>query len=104
MTSSQVNQILNVYQNYDQIVIAMSNVKTSNYKETINLVNKVVINHKNVIVIALDTPYDLLSYSNVNNYICVYGYQKASVIALSKYLNGEFKATGKSSIDENIFK
>ena len=55
------------------------------------------------IVIALDTPYDYLSYENLNNYICVYGYQKASVIALSKYLNGEFKASAISPIDINIF-
>ena len=54
---------------------------------------------KEVIVIALDTPYDYLSYNNLNNYICVYSYQKSTVIAISKYLNGEFKAEGVSPID-----
>ena len=103
ITSSQQSEILNIYKNYDQVVIAMSNVKTSGYNDTIKLINTLTQNHKNVIVIALDTPYDLLSYNNVTNYICVYGYQKASVIALSKYLNGEFKATGKSPINENLF-
>lgn len=103
ITSSQQSEILNIYKNYDQIVIAMSNVKTSGYNDTIKLINTLTQNHKNVIVIALDTPYDLLSYNNVTNYICVYGYQKASVIALSKYLNGEFKAKGKSPINENLF-
>lgn len=103
ITSSQQSEILNIYKNYDQIVIAMSNVKTSRYNDTIKLINTLTQNHKNVIVIALDTPYDLLSYNNVTNYICVYGYQKASVIALSKYLNGEFKAKGKSPINENLF-
>ena len=103
ITSSQQSEILNIYKNYDQIVIAMSNVKTSNYVNTINLINELTKTHKNVIIIALDTPYDMLSYSNVSNYICVYGYQRASVIALSKYLNGEFEAQGKSPINEKLF-
>ena len=52
-----------------------------------------------LVVIALDTPYDILSYSGVDNYICVYGYQKATVIALSRYLNGEFKAVGVCPVE-----
>ena len=103
VSDSQSDKVKSIYKNYDQVVIAMSNVKTSGYKNTINLINELTKLHKNVIIIALDTPYDILSYNNVKNYICVYGYQKASVIALSKYLNGEFIATGKSSINENIF-
>lgn len=103
VSDSQSEKVKAIYNDYDQVVIAMSNVKTSGYKNTISLINELTKTHKNVIIIALDTPYDLLSYSNVNNYICVYGYQKASVIALSKYLNGEFIATGKSPIDEKIF-
>ena len=82
----------------------MSDVKTNNYTRSISFVNSVAQIKKNLVVIALDTPYDLLSYSlNVKNYICVYGYQKASVIALAKYLNGEFIAKGISPIDEEIF-
>ena len=59
---------------------------------------------KEVVVIALDTPYDLMLYGKeVNNYICVYGYQKATVIALSRYLNGEFEARGILSVSEKNF-
>ncbi len=42
--------------------------------------------------------YDYLTYKNLNNYFCIYGYQKASVIAISKYLNGEFEITSISPI------
>lgn len=104
ISDSQSSIILNTYKNYDQVVIAMSNVKTNSLTNTIKLINKLTQNHNNVIVIALDTPYDLLAYNNVNNYICVYGYQKATVVALSKYLNGEFKAIGSLPINEQIFK
>ena len=56
-------------------------------------------------VIALDAPYDILSYKEeVDTYICVYGYQKATVVALAKYLNGEFLAKGVSPINEENYK
>ncbi len=100
ISSTDSNNILNNASDYDQIVVAFSNVKTSNYSRTIDFVNKLCAKHNNVIVIALDTPYDILSYgSNVKNYICVYGYQKVSVEALSMYLNGEFTAVGKSPVE-----
>ena len=84
--------ILEKAKNFDQIVVAMSNVKTSNYTRTINFVNKLAKMDKEVIVIALDTPYDLMSYSSdVKTSVCVYGYQRATTYALSKYLNGEFE-------------
>ena len=89
---------------YDQIVVALSNVKTSKYTTSANFVNQLAKMEKELVVIALDTPYDLMSYSaNVKNYICVYGYQKATVIALSKYLNGEYKATGTLAVSPENF-
>ena len=97
---SDSTNILNSASNYEQIVVAFSNVKTSNYSRTAQFVKDLCTKHNNVIVIALDTPYDILSYgSSVKNYICVYGYQKVSVEALSMYLNGEFAATGVSPVE-----
>ena len=104
MSTSQVESILAEASNYDQIVIALSNVKTSSYKNSANFVKDLVKKHNNVIVIALDTPYDYLSYgTGVNNYICIYGYQKISTIALTKYLNGEFEAKGVLPIDKQLY-
>lgn len=100
ISSSDSTNILNSVSNYEQIVVAFSNVKTSNYSKTAQFVKDLCTKHNNVIVIALDTPYDILSYgSSVKNYICVYGYQKVSVEALSMYLNGEFTATGVSPVE-----
>lgn len=103
--STELSSILTVAQDYDQIVVAFSNVKTSNYKNSANFVKELIKNNQNVIVIALDTPYDYLAYgSTVNNYICIYGYQKVSTIALTKYLNGEFEATGVLPVNKDLFK
>ncbi len=107
ITNTERTDILNIIKDYDQIVIAMSNVKTNGYSQTANLINYITKN--NVIVIALDTPYDYMSYNSssysnvIKNYICVYGYQEASVIALSKYLNGEFEAQGQLPINVHLF-
>lgn len=105
VSSTDSKNILNSASNYDQIVVALSNVKTSNYSSSVELVKELIKIHNNVIVIALDTPYDLIAYGQgVNTYICVYGYQKATVVALSKYLNGEFESKGISPIDESNYK
>ncbi len=103
INSSEISKLMNTINGYDQIVIAMSNVKTKGYTGTAQFVNNVAKTEKELLVIALDTPYDLMSYKNVNNYVCVYGYQKATVIALAKYLNGEYKAKGVCSVDKSIF-
>ena len=103
--STELSSILTVANDYDQIVVAFSNVKTSNYKNSANFVKELIKNNQNVIVIALDTPYDYLAYgSSVDNYICIYGYQKVSTIALTKYLNGEFEATGVLPVNKDLFK
>ena len=103
VTSDQINKILLMIKDYDQVVIAASNVKTNNYANTSYLVNQLALRCPQLVVIALDTPYDYLSYKNIKNYICVYGYQKATVQALSSYLNGEFESTGVSPIDPDLF-
>ena len=97
--NNDANSLVEKAKNYDVIVVAMSNVKTSGYTRSANFVNSLAKLNKELIVIALDTPYDILAYSGVNNYICVYGYQKATVVALSKYLNGEFEAKGVCPIE-----
>ena len=78
------------------------------YRKICSLQNELqsqIKNNQNVIIIALDTPYDYLAYgSTVNNYICIYGYQKVSTIALTKYLNGEFEATGVLPVNKDLFK
>lgn len=104
ISASDASSILNIASDYDQIVVAFSNVKTNNYSRTANFVKELTANHQNVIVIALDTPYDLLSYDdNVKNYICVYGYQKATVEAIASFLNGEYEAKGVLPINNKLF-
>lgn len=108
LSVSETERLINKAKEYDYIVVAFSNVKTTKLNQTASFVkqlNKLKKDGKEIITIALDTPYDLMLYGKeIDNYICVYGYQKASVIALSKYLNGEFVAQGSLSVSEKNFK
>lgn len=103
VSSTESTNILNDAKQYDQIVIAMSNVKTSSYTRTSALVNELIKLNKTLVVIALETPYDIAVYNNnIQNYICCYSYQEASCNALARYLNGEFEATGVLPITKGL--
>ena len=103
ISSTDSNKILQEAKNYDQIVVAMSNVKTSNYNQSKTFVNELIKLNKTLVVIALETPYDSMAYSNnLENYICCYSYQEASCYALARYLNGEFTATGVLPITKGL--
>lgn len=104
ITNSEYNNISMVIKKYDCVIYANSNVNTNN-EYVIKLVKLISSNCEKNLIIALDSPYDILSYGNENvkNYVTVYGYQKATVIALSKYLNNEFEATGVLPLDKSNF-
>ena len=105
VSSSQANNIISKLNEYDQIVFASSNETDDDYnaKKIVSEIGKL---NKNSLIIALDSPYDYLKYDgeNIDTYVCVFGYQKATVIALSKFLNSEFEVTSKLSIDSELFK
>ena len=105
ITSNERSVALKIIDNFDQIVLAFSNVKKSNYKNTVNFVKEIAALNKEVIVIGLDSPYDLMLYGDsVKTYLNAYNYQKATVIALSKWLSGEIEAKGTSSVSMKNFK
>lgn len=105
ISTSDASSLLNLASSYEQVVVAFQNVKTSSYTRTGSFVNELAKRKSNLVVISLQTPYDMLAYNDyVNTFICTYGYQRESVIALSMYLNGEFKASGKSPIDESNYR
>lgn len=103
ITNNERDNIYNNLDNYDNVILAFSNIKTGNVTKTINFVNNVIQRNRNAVVIALDSPYDLMVYKNCKNYVCVYGYQEATVIALSKFLCKEIDALGKFPLSMSIF-
>lgn len=99
ISSSQRTTALKLIDNFDVIILAFSNVKKSGHTNTANFVKEVCKLDKEVIVFGLDSPYDISSYgTSVTNYFNIYGYQKASVVAISRFLAGEIDASGISSV------
>lgn len=91
LTSTQINNIVNDAKEYDQVIIAVENVSSSQA----SLVNLLAMEDFNLLVAALRNPYDINSYQGVENYVCTYGYFQSSVQALMDLLLGKFNPTGK---------
>ena len=94
MTSGDIEGLITKAKGYEQIVVAISDANAAQIK----FVNDLVKERPDIIVIALNLPYDINSYNNVNTYICVYENTPIMVEALTYYLNGEYVATGTSPI------
>lgn len=105
MTDSEISTNIEKVKQYEQVVLAFDNVKVQEYTNTISFVNSVAAMDKELVVVALTTPYDLMAYdkAKIKTYICTYNYQEATVQALSMYLNGEFIAQGKFPLSKEGF-
>lgn len=94
LTSADIASKVALSQKYEQIIIAVDDAKGTKR----SLVNQIAAVRNDIIVIALNLPYDINNYTNVNNYICIYDHTPVMVDALKRLLNGEYMATGKSPI------
>ena len=88
--TSESNTIINNSKNYEQIVIGIDNAASNNYTKLINLVNQIIKANPNarILVVALETPYDIDKYTLTNNvsYICTYEYTPLMVKTLLDYI------------------
>ena len=95
--ASDVSTLVNKAKGYEQIVIAISDANSAQ----ISLVNELAKIRSDIIVVALNLPYDLNSYQDVNNYICIYENTPIMIDALTRLMNGEYVPTGTSPIKLN---
>ena len=102
VTQEEYDRIMNMISEFDKVIIAMSNVKKFNYTNSVKLVNDLSnILENNLLVIGLFSPYDILAYDNVSNYICVYCDQLESHNSIIKYLESKLIPTGVAPINLN---
>ena len=94
ITASEVDSYVERALGYEQIVVAISDANSAQ----IRFVNELASRRSDLIVIALNLPYDINNYNNVNTYICTYENTPIMVEALVYLMNGEYKATGVSPI------
>lgn len=90
LSDSEINNIIMNAKNYEQVIIAVEDV-SSTQATLINNLNK---ESNDLLVIALKNPYDFIKYDKVDNYICSYGYFADSVQAIMDLLLGKFTPSG----------
>ena len=78
LDANEMSQVLKLARGYDQVIIGVENVSNSQAV----LVNELSKESFDLLVVALRYPYDYLSYNNVDNYICTYGYYSDAVFAV----------------------
>ncbi len=90
LSSSQIQSLVQAAANYEQIVIGVENMSSSQAQ----LVTALLSNHPDLILVAFKNPYDITKVPTVNHYICTYGYFAGSVHTLLQYLTGEVSISG----------
>lgn len=89
-------EIINNIPKYDQVVICSFNAMNyQNQAKMINMINEI---SPKTYIISTRNPYDILTFTNVKNYLCLYEYTPNAVRTIVKYLKGEITAKGKLPI------
>lgn len=92
-----IEGIVNACKDADRVVIGTYNA-FANSGQT-QLVNAIENINKNIIVIALRSPYDLSLFKEVSTLMCTFEYNSLSVSSVLKILSGKIKASGKIPVD-----
>ncbi|MGD9605464.1 MAG: glycoside hydrolase family 3 protein [Bacilli bacterium] len=90
VTSTKMATIIAKASDYEQVVIAMENASLSQSQ----LVKSLFAQHPDLLVVALKNPYDINNFTEINNYLCTYGYFASSVFAVFDLLMNEYEAEG----------
>lgn len=90
VNATKMASVLAKAADYEQIVIAVENVSSSQA----GLVKSLFAQNPNIIVVALKNPYDINSYPEINHFVCTYGYFKSSVWAVFDLLMHEYEPVG----------
>lgn len=91
-SDEEIKAIVDEVTKFDQIVICTYNANV--YQQQFDLVKKLLSEKKDLYVISMRNPYDLVFIPNINNYVCLYEYTQNSINTLIKYLKGELSPQG----------
>lgn len=91
-TPEQMQAIFEATEQTSAVIVGT--IQAESHPEQADLVNTLLQRGQTVIAAALRTPYDLIAFPEVTNYVCCYGIREVSLRALVKVLVGEIEATG----------
>lgn len=88
-----VKEILDRAKTADTVIVGTYNANLNEGQA--NAVNEMLKVNKNIIVVSLRNPYDILMFREVPVYICAYEYTPLSVNSVIRILDGTEKAVGR---------
>lgn len=91
-SNNDIDGILQAVAHVEKVIIGTISADT--YREQAALVQALQDAGKQVIVIALRTPYDIIAFPYIETYLCAYGIRDTTTEAIAKVLFGEIIATG----------
>ena len=91
-TKQQIEKALSMAENADIIVVGVCNAIL--YREQKELVDRLSVTGKPVIVIAMESPYDIEEFPQIKNYICTYGVAHDSIASAAEVVFGKIQAVG----------
>jgi beta-N-acetylhexosaminidase len=92
-----IRQVIDAAANVDVIIVATANARR--HPGQVALVNST--QHLPTVLLALQSPYDLLAFPEQSTYLTIYGDVPASIHAAAKVLFGQLKPSGKLPVALN---
>lgn len=102
ITDEEIVNVVNKAKGYEQVLICTYNATV--FSKQAKLVNELYEKVEKLYVLSTRSPYDILKFKQVENYLCLYEYTPNSVKTIVKYIKGEITPNGKLpvSLDEAI--
>jgi beta-N-acetylhexosaminidase len=92
-TEKDISEVVKLAEDSDAIVIGTCNVVL--YPNQVSLLKALQNSGKSIIVVAMESPYDIEELSGIENYLCTYGVSNDSMEAAAEVIFGTLKPTGK---------
>jgi beta-N-acetylhexosaminidase len=90
----ELSQVFEAAKEYEVIVVATANAR--DHPSQVRLIES--LQQSPLVVIALQSPYDLLAFPDTSTYLAIYGDTPAAIHAVAKVLFGQIHPSGKLPI------
>lgn len=95
-SDKDIKNVCIIAKNFDQVIFTTYNANIYTSQQT--LIRELHKLNKDIHIISLRNPYDLMLVKEIKNYVCLYEYTDNSIRTLKAYLKGELEPKGRFPI------
>ncbi|MBE7053062.1 MAG: hypothetical protein E7391_02165 [Ruminococcaceae bacterium] len=99
-SEDEIKEVASKVKGYDTVVIGICNAII--YEKQIDLVNAIYNENKNIVLVAMDSPYDVELFPYAKDFICTYGVSADSMYAAVDVISGKAKGDAKPPVTINL--